>query len=47
MPEYKTLGDLMIEDAMRRARWKAIRQLLYAVCAVTATVALVWMAAGK
>jgi len=46
MSEFKSMADLIIEAGVRRQRWRAFRNVVYVVCAVTATATLVWIAAG-
>lgn len=40
----KTLGEQMIDEHLRRAKWKAYRHLLYAALATIAVCSLVWIA---
>ena len=30
----KTMGELMLEDAIKRERWKTIRCAIYSICVV-------------
>lgn len=46
MGEYKTLADLVIEAAVRKARWAAFRHVVYVLCAVGSAASLIWIAAG-
>lgn len=37
----KTMGELMLEDAIKRARLQSIRRLIYSICAVILIVAAI------
>ena len=35
----KTMGELMLEDAIKRERLKSIRRIIYALCAIAVAAA--------
>lgn len=37
----KTMGELMLEDAIRRSRLQSIRRLIYAICAIIVAIAAI------
>jgi hypothetical protein len=41
---HKTMGELIIDEHLRRAKWRARRQLFYVAVATIAVCALVWIA---
>lgn len=45
--EHKTLGEQMVEEVIRRERWRSIRIVVFTLCMVTIAVALAWIAAGQ